>query len=93
MKSFLATLLLLVPAIGYGAEANVKSEFTIKAPYEKTINFIDRNQKQLRDAAGLEVLEDLGNGELKVRRDTPKGVFVWIMKEEIEEKDGIYKAK
>lgn len=93
MKAILATLFLLVPATLYGAEANVKSEFTINAPYQKTVNFIDQNQKQMRDAAGLEVLEDLGEGKLKVRRDTPKGVFIWIMQESAEEKDGFYRYK
>lgn len=93
MKFLFIAILFLVPTALFGAEAAVKTEFTVNAPFQKTVNFIDRNQQQLRNAAGLEVLENLGEGKIKVRRDTPKGVFIWVMTEEIEEKDGLYRYK
>jgi hypothetical protein len=45
----------------------------------------------MRDAAGLEVLQDMGDGKLKVKRETPKGDFVWIMQEGVEEKNSVYR--
>jgi len=89
---FLAFFVLLVASTSvYGAEASFKSEFTVNAQYEKTVNFVKKNPAQLRRAAGLEVLQDLGNGKLKVQHETPKGVFVWVLQESIEEKDGLYR--
>jgi len=92
MKLIITALLvvLLIPAILFGAEANVKSSFTVKAPYQKTIDFINNNPKKMRDAAGIEVLQDLGNGKLKVKRETLKGDFTWIMQEDVEEKNSVY---
>jgi hypothetical protein len=74
MKPIITALLviLLTPAILFGAEANVKSSFTVKAPYQKTIDFIDNNPKKMRDAAGLEVLQDMGDGKLKVNYPAAK---------------------
>lgn len=95
MKSLFAAVILalFIPAVVHAAEAEVDTEFTINSSLEKTIRFIENNPNQLRDAAGLELIEDLGDGNLKVRRESLKGVFVWIMKEEIEKKDGIYRYK
>lgn len=94
MKSLFAALILLfAPAFIYAAEAEVNIEFTINSSLEKTVRFLQNNPKKLRDAAGLELIEDLGGGNLKVRKESLKGVFVWIMKEEIENKNGIYHYK
>jgi hypothetical protein len=83
--------ILLTPSILLGAEANVKSSFAIKSSYKKVIDFIDENPNKMRVAAGIEVLQDFGDGKLKVRRNTPKGVFVWIMQEGVEEKNNVYR--
>lgn len=94
MKLFFATVILLfAPAFAYAAEAEVNTEFTINSSLEKTIRFVENNPKQLREAAGIELIEDLGDGNFKVKRKSAKGTFIWIMKEEIEHKDGIYRYK
>ena len=94
MKALLVTLLVLfVPVLTYGAEAEVNTEIAINASVERTVGFVKNNPKQFREAAGIELLQDLGNGKLKVRRESPKGVFIWIMQEQIEEKDGTYRYK
>ena len=103
MKTFLVAILaLIIPTLTYAqvdteiygaAEAQVDTEITVNAPVEKTINFIEKNPKLFREAAEIELLQDLGNGKLKVRRESPKGVFIWIMQEHIAKKDGMYHYK
>lgn len=103
MKTFLVAILaLIIPTLTYAqvdteiygaAEAQVDTEITVNAPVEKTINFIEKNPKLFREAAGIELLQDLGNGKLKVRRESPKGVFIWIMQEHIAKKDDMYHYK
>lgn len=89
---FLSVILaLFVPVLSYGAEAEVNTEIILNSSIEKTINFVEKNPAQFREAAGLELLEDLGNGKLKVRRGSPKGDLIWIMQENIEKKDGLYR--
>ena len=90
---FAAVILLFAPAFAHAAEAEVNTEFTINSSLEKTIRFVENNPKQLREAAGIELIKDLGDGNFKVKRESAKGTFIWIMKEEIENKDGIYRYK
>lgn len=93
MKLIVAAILsiMLAPEDIFGAEANVKSSFSVKAPYQKTIDFINNNPKKMRDAAGIEVLQELGNKKLKVKKESLKGNFIWIMQENLEEKNNVYR--
>lgn len=76
------------------AEAEVEKELSVRITAEKSIAWIDANRDAIRRESGLQVLQDLGNGKLKVRRASNKGVFVWITKESIvKRKDGSYVFK
>jgi hypothetical protein len=77
------------------AYADVQKDFDLKSNMDKTIDWLEQNKDKIRDTLNIEVVEDLGNGKLKVKRDTPKGVFSWIIQESISKKKDkyVYKAK
>ena len=73
---------------GADAEAKVERQIILKSSVKKVSDWIDGHKDDLRDASGMNVLEDLGNGKYKVRRTSPKGIFVWVTKETKESKNG-----
>jgi hypothetical protein len=75
---------------GADAEAKVERQIVLKSSVKKVSDWIDANKDDLREASGINVLEDLGNGKYKVRRNSPKGVFVWVTKETKEIKNGTF---
>lgn len=93
MKKFLFFLLFLIPTNLYSAEGTLKKDFEVNTSYDKTLKWVEENQKLIRKTMGLEVLQDLGNGKLKVKKETSKGTFIWILQEKIEKKDNLYKYK
>lgn len=77
------------------ASADVQRKFDVKSSYNETITWAEQNKSLIRDTMEVKVLKDFGNGKLKVAKQTPKGNFVWIMQEEITQKNGqcIYKSQ
>jgi len=101
MKHLLVLLALLgtsifMPHIANAADAaaTVEKEIEVRSTAQKTIDWVDSHRDAVREASGVTLVEDLGNGKFKVRRDSSKGVFVWIAKETIEKKpNGIFVFK
>lgn len=109
-KALILAMVLLVPAIVEArpysprhrvrvlveqAESSIDRDIELEVTAEKTIAWVDKNRDAMRKAAGLEVLEDLGNGKFKVRKVSPKGTFVWITQESIETRGDrhVFKSK
>lgn len=76
------------------AEASIDREIELAASPERTIAWVDANRNAMRQAAGVEVLQDLGNGKFKFRKVSLKGTFVWISQESYEKRGDkhIYKS-
>lgn len=102
MNKFVAALFVFVAVFSSNlkseeirASADVERKFNVKSSFNETISWSEQNKGLIRDTMEIKVLKDFGNGKLKVVKQTPKGNFVWIMQEEIVQKDGqcIYKSK
>jgi hypothetical protein len=101
VKHLLVLLALLVPSIfmpqiasAANAEATIEKEIELRSKAQRTIDWVDSHRDAVREASGVSLVEDLGNGKFKVRRDSSKGVFIWISKETIEKKpDGSFVFK
>lgn len=95
-KIIFALLLLCSPALAQtnpSAKGTIKKDFVIKNTPEKTIQWMEdkKNQKLMHEAMGIQIIKDLGNGKLQVKKETAKGTFIWTMQEKIENKNGKYK--
>ena len=101
MKHLLFLLALLVPSIfmpqiasAANAEATIQKEIELRSTAQRTIDWIESHRDAVREASGVSLVEDLGDGKFKFRRDSNKGVFIWIAKETIETKpDGSFVFK
>lgn len=63
------------------ATANVTKEFEVRTSQEQTIKWSDDNRKALQDALNIEIVEDMGKGKFKVKREYQSEEFIWIMQE------------
>lgn len=63
------------------ASANVHKQFEVNTSVEETIKWLESNQKIIREALRVQLVEDMGNGKLKVKKGTPIGDFVCIIQE------------
>lgn len=76
------------------SEVSIDRDIQLRSTAERTVAWVDANKAAMRRAAGIEVLQDFGNGKVKVRKiNTSKGNFVWIAQETLEVKDGVYTFK
>ena len=77
------------------ATADVNKHFGLKSSPEQTIKWLESNQKSIYETLKVSIVEDMGEGKLKVKRDTVKGEFVWIVQEtKITNKDKyVYKSE
>lgn len=64
-------------------EATVERTFTINNDFDKVIRWIDTNRETIRNTTGIVILEKRQDGSIKVQRRTPKGLFIWAMREQI----------
>lgn len=85
MKNLLLAMLLttISARIIYAADAtaDVNKHFGLKSSPDQTIKWLEANQKSIYDTLKVSIVEDMGEGKLKVKLDTVKGEFVWIAKE------------
>jgi hypothetical protein len=88
VKHLLVLLALLVPSIfmpqiasAANAEATIEKEIELRSKAQTTIDWVDSHRDAVREASGVSLVEDLGNDKFKVRRDSSKGVFIWISKD------------
>jgi len=96
MRSLLICLsfLLIFPIIASAAESYLEKETQLNISAQRTADWIKSHGDAIREASGLDVLEDMGKGKFKVKRDSPKGTFIWIIQETTEKKkDGSYVFK
>lgn len=63
------------------AHADVTKEFEVRSSQEKTIQWAEKNRKVIQDTLHITVLEDLGKGKFKVKREYQGEEFIWIMQE------------
>lgn len=65
------------------AHADVTKEFEVRSSQDKTIQWAEKNRKIIQDTLHITVLEDMGKGKFKVKREYQGEEFVWIMQEVI----------
>lgn len=77
------TLVAAAAAEEADAVADVSRQFDVKAGTDKTIKWAETNKDLIQQTLNITVLQDMGKGKFKVKRESPKGEFVWIMQETI----------
>jgi hypothetical protein len=94
MNKFVFALFSLLFFINYSlaadSEATLDKEFNLKVSVEKVNAWMNSHKGEIREAAGVDLVKDLGNGKIKVRRNSAKGVFVWVAQETVEKKGDKY---
>lgn len=70
------------------AKTSLSKELKLRSSYEKTVSWIENNKKTIQSQSGFDSVKDLGDGKFKITKDTPRGVFVWTIKETEVKKDG-----
>lgn len=82
--AFLA--LFAVPAIAEqdaNAVADVEKQFDLRSSQQKTIDWAEANRKLIQETMHITVIEDMGKGKFKVKREYQGEEFIWIMQETI----------
>jgi len=93
VKPFLVSLLLLTcysTAVAQESEATVNKEFYINADYAKVVSWVQKNPRLIGEHIGIKVVEVRQDGTIKVSRNTRRGTFVWVMREQSQERDGTF---
>ena len=82
----------LIQTTGFSAEADAQTvlnkEINLRTSPEKVNAWIESNKKAIQNQSGFDSVKDLGEGKFKITKDTPRGRFVWVIKETTVKKDG-----
>ena len=70
------------------ANTSLSKELKLRASYDKTVSWIEKNKKVIQNQSGFDSVKDLGDGKFRISKDTPRGMFVWTIKETEVKKDG-----
>ena len=70
------------------ARTAISKEINLRSAPDKVISWIEKNKNVIQDESGFDSVKNMGNGKYKITKDTPKGTFIWIIKETTEKKDG-----
>lgn len=63
--------------------AEIEEKFKIDSSFKDVTNFIESNKKKIMEKINVSLIEDFGNGKIKLKRQNNRGKFVWIAKESI----------
>jgi hypothetical protein len=61
--------------------AEIQEEFEIENTFEKITDFIKNNKKEIMEEINIKLIEDLGEGKIKLKRQNNRGKFIWVAKE------------
>lgn len=71
-------------------QTEIEENFEIESSFENVTNFIDSNKKEIMDEINIKLIEDFGDGTIKLKRQNNRGKFIWIAKESIEKSSDLF---